>query len=68
VIAELLEGFAWKALGDALDLLQADDVGRRLLEIGDGRFQARLDAVDVPGGDLHGVEGVVENRRAGQRG
>ena len=31
VVAELLDGFARKRLIDALDLLQADDVGRAVL-------------------------------------
>ena len=53
MVAEVLEGAGRERLGDALDLLQAGDVRARLLEPGDAPFKARLDAVDVPGGDLH---------------
>ena len=43
-----------KAVVVALDLLQADDVGLLLVEIFDQPRQARADAVEVVGDDLHG--------------
>src|SRR5262249_27297819 len=54
VIAVLLEGRAWKGLAGRLDLLQAEDVRGRLLDPRQGDLESGLDAVDVPGGDLHG--------------
>src|SRR5262249_30484492 len=67
VVAERLEGLGGKRLVGALDLLEAGDLGVRLLEPGNGTVDARLDAVDVPGGDLHGVvigSGVTQAPRS----
>ena len=55
VIAEVLEDLGREGLVGAFDLLQAGDIGRGRFEPGLGRVDARLDAVDVPGGDLHGT-------------
>ena len=62
VIAERLELEAGEGLVDAFDLLQAGDVGRGGFEPGRGRLDARLDAVDVPGGDLHGISILQPHR------
>ena len=54
VVAEALEGGEREALVDRLDLLQADEIGPRLLQPGEERVDAGLDTVDVPGHELHG--------------
>ena len=53
VVAELLDGSAGEGLVLAFDLLKAADVGLGLLQPSHEVVQARLDAVDVPGGDQH---------------
>jgi hypothetical protein len=53
VVAELLERLAGERLVLAFDFLEAADIGRRLLQPSHEIGQARLDAVDVPGGDQH---------------
>ena len=44
-----------KRLVGAFELLQADDVGRLALQPFEQARQPRADAVDVVGGELHGV-------------
>ena len=44
---------AGKPFVDGLDLLQADHIRRGLAQPGEQAVDARLDAVDVPGGDPH---------------
>jgi hypothetical protein len=53
VVAKLLQRFPRKCLVLAFDLLEAADVGRRFLQPAQQIGEARLDAVDVPCGDLH---------------
>src|SRR3990170_3044117 len=55
VVAEVLEDLGREGLVGAFDLLQTSDIGRGRSEPSLGGVDARLDAVDVPGGDLHGV-------------
>src|SRR5688500_15358258 len=59
VVAELLDGRRRKALVDTLDLLQADHVRRGLAQPAHEVVDARLDAVDVPGGDPHYLASVM---------
>src|SRR5262249_47202044 len=65
VVGEVLEGAHGKGLGRALDLLQAHDVGPRVLDPGERALKPRLDAVDVPGRDFH--RSWPKNRRGDLR-
>jgi hypothetical protein len=51
------EGLAWKLALLALDLLQAQDIGRLLVDEAGDLLGAEADGVDVPGGDTkaHGL-------------
>jgi hypothetical protein len=53
VVAERLERLAREGVVSAFDLLQADNVGRPLLEPGLQIIHALTDGIDVPGGDSH---------------
>ena len=54
IVAESLDLGARKALVDGLDLLQADNVRLLFVQPAQQQFDARLDAVDVPGSDTQG--------------
>jgi len=54
IVAEVLDFEARKLLVEALDLLQAERVGARLLEIAEKVRQPLADGVDVPGRDAQG--------------
>ena len=54
IIAQLLDLEARKLLVEALDLLQAERVWARLLEIVEKVAEPLADGVDVPGGDAQG--------------
>jgi hypothetical protein len=51
VVAELLDLKPRKLLVEALDFLQAKNVGLNLLQIGEEVGQPLADGIDVPGGD-----------------
>ena len=51
VVAERLDGLARKRLIDAFDFLQADDVGRAVLQPDHEVVEPLADRIDVPGGD-----------------
>ena len=51
VVAKLLDLHARELLVEALDLLQAKNVGLNLLQIGEEVGQPLTDGIDVPGGD-----------------
>src|SRR6185437_175524 len=53
VVAQALQLQRREIRGRAFGLLQADDVGLRLLEPGEQDRQPDLDRIDVEGGDLH---------------
>ena len=64
VVAELLDLEPWKLLVEALDLLQAKNVGLNLLQIGEEVRQALADRIDVPGGDAQARGSLNLWRRA----
>ena len=53
VVAERLDGLAGKRLIEAFGLLQADDVGRTILQPGQEMIQPLPDRIDVPRCDAH---------------
>ena len=53
VVAERLDLQPRKRVIDAFDFLQADDVGRAVLQPGQQMFDPLPDRIDVPGRDAH---------------
>src|SRR6185437_773791 len=53
VVAERLERLARERLIDAFSLLQADDIGRAILQPAHERFEPLPDRIDVPRSDAH---------------
>jgi hypothetical protein len=51
IVAKLLDLHPRELLVEALDLLQAKNVGLNLLQIGEEVGQPLTDGIDVPGGD-----------------
>ena len=63
IVAQRLDLGARKRLVDAFDLLQAQRVGARLLEIVEQMRQPLADRIDVPGGDDQGGAPVLGVRQ-----
>ena len=58
VVAKLLDLHPRKLLVEALDFLQAKNVGLNLLEIGEEVRQPLADGIDVPGGDAQAADSL----------
>jgi hypothetical protein len=55
VVAEALEPVRWEYFVDALDLLQAQNIRLGLAKPRQRGVEPRLNAIDVPSGDLQAV-------------